>query len=360
MLSVAAIVSDAEQRVGITDTQPRLRPNLEQLVNSLNEDAKLPPRGEAGVHQALVDRTADRLEALKWLRDYPEINNEVIVNPVFLTGLPRSGTTFFQYLFDHDTRFRLIRTWEGISPSPPPGFDPESVVRRKAEEAERRQQTRPHIPGFDAMHLVDANGPEECHAFMEHSYAAAGFYNLFNVPSYFDYLTTSLDIAEAYQTHKRQLKLLQWRTPQPCWALKYPAHAIAMDNILEVYPDARFVMTHRDPVQTLASVSKLTFMLRGIRYDSPIDPKLVGKQMLDFIQHHIDRIMAFCKSPLSRRVTHVDYYRAVDNPTAVMSEVHAALASSHRLPYAKPWPIGIAVIPKARAVQILMRWNNMG
>jgi hypothetical protein len=325
MLSAAAIIAAAEQRVGIADTELHLRPNLDQLVASLNADARLPPRGEASAHKALVDRTADRLEALKWLRDHPEIGHEVIAAPVFLTGLPRSGTTFFQYLFDRDARFRLIRTWEGISPSPPPGFDPASVVRRMAEEGERRRQTRPPIAGFEALHLVDANGPEECHAFLEHSYAAAGLYNLFNVPSFFDYLMSSLDLAAAYRVHRRQLQLLQWRMPQPRWALKYPNHVIAMDQILAVYPDARFVMTHRDPVQTLASISKMSYTLRGVRYDAPIDPTLVGRQMLDFIRRHIDRILAFCRSPAGTRIIHVDYYRAIDNPAAVMSEVHAAL-----------------------------------
>jgi len=325
MLNAATIISDAEQCAGIADTELHLHANLEHLVASLNDEAKLPPRGEASAYKALVGRTADRLEALKWLRDYPEIADETISAPVFLTGSPRSGTTFFQYLFDRDARFRLIRTWEGISPSPPPGFDAQSVIRRKAEEGERRRQSRPQIAGFEALHLIDADGPEECHAFMEHSYAAAGLYNLFDVPAYFDYLMNSLDLTAAYRTHKRQLQLLQWRMPQPRWALKYPNHVIAMNNILEVYPDARFVMTHRDPVQTLASISKMSFTLRGARYDSPIDAKRVGRQMLDFVQRHIDRIMAFCLSPAANKVTHVDYYRAVDNPSLAMREVHAAL-----------------------------------
>src|SRR4051794_19646194 len=118
MLNADAIITEAESRVGIADTEAIFRNNLERLVESLNADAKLPPRGEASAHKSLVDRTADRLDGLKWLREHPEIGDEVVTNPVFLTGLPRSGTTFFQYLFDRDTRFRLIRTWEGISPSP--------------------------------------------------------------------------------------------------------------------------------------------------------------------------------------------------------------------------------------------------
>jgi hypothetical protein len=120
------------------------------------------------------------------------------------------------------------------------------------------------------------------------------------------------------------LQLLQWRMPQPRWTLKYPNHVIGMDKILEVYPDARFVMTHRDPVQTLASIAKMSATLRSTRYES-VDPKQVGTQMLNFVQRHIDRIMAFCQSPDGKLVTHVDYYRAIDNPSLVMREVHASL-----------------------------------
>jgi hypothetical protein len=325
VLNTTDIVTEAERRVGIQDPEIELRPNLERFVAALNSDNRLSTLGETSVRKVLIDRTADRLEGIKWLRDYPAIGDEVIARPVFLTGLPRSGTTYFQYLFDRDTRFRLIRTWESIAPSPPPGFDAESVRRRKSEEAERRRQAVPkQIEGFEALHLIDLDGPDECHVFMEQSYAAAGYQNLYDVPSHFDYISSSLNFTPSYRVHKRQLQLLQWRMRQPRWAVKYPNHVLAMDAILAVYPDARFVMTHRDPVQTLASISKMTLTLRGTRYDA-VDPKRVGRQMLHFVRRHIDRIMAFCKSPQGERVTHVDYYRVLDNPAAVMMEVHAGL-----------------------------------
>jgi hypothetical protein len=180
------------------------------------------------------------------------------------------------------------------------------------------------IEGFDALHLLDLDGPDECHVFIEQTCAAAGYQNVYDVPSYFDYMMKSLDFTASYRVHKRQLQLLQWHTKQPRWAVKYPNHVIAMDAILEVYPDARFVMTHRDPVQTLASIAKMTLTLRGTRYDT-VDPKHVGRQMFDFVRRHVDRIMAFCQSPQGGCVTHVDYYRVVDNPAAVIAEVHAAL-----------------------------------
>ena len=325
MLNVADIVGEIETRAGIADPEVVFRSNLEHFVAALNSDNRLSAPGEASVRKSVIDRAADRLDGLKWVREHPQIGEEVITQPVFLTGLPRSGTTYFQYLFDRDPRFRLIRTWESISPSPPPGFDAESVRRRKSEEAERRRQAIPRkIEGFEALHLLDLDGPDECHVFMEQTCSAAGYQNVYDVPSYFNYMMTALDFTASYRVHKRQLQLLQWRMQQPRWAVKYPNHVIAMDAILRVYPDARFVMTHRDPVQTLASISKMTLTLRGTRYEK-VDPKRVGRQMLDFVRHHIDRIMAFCKSPAGRRVTHVDYYRVVADPAAVMAEVHAAL-----------------------------------
>jgi hypothetical protein len=325
MLNSAAIIAEAEDRSGIADADAVFRINLEQLVESLNTEARLPAWGEESARRAIVDRTADRLEGLKWLRDHPEIAEERIAQPVFLTGLPRSGTTFFQYLFDRDPRFRLIRTWEGISPSPPPGYDAASVASRKAEEGERRRRTRPPAAGFEALHLIDADGPEECHAFLEQTYSAAGLYNLFNVPSYFDFLMSSLDLTAAYRAHKRQLQLLQWRMPAARWALKYPNHVIAMREIMAVHPDARFVMTHRDPVQTLASIAKMSTTLRSTRYEKPVDAEVVGRQMLDFVRRHIERIMMFCNGVDAGKVVHVDYYRLIDDPAVVMNEVHAGL-----------------------------------
>jgi hypothetical protein len=131
--------------------------------------------------------------------------------------------------------------------------------------------------------------------------------------------------AEAYTVHRRQLQLLQWRMPRPRWALKYPNHVIAMDAILEVYPDARFAMTHRDPVQTLASIAKMSLTLRTARYDRPVDPFRVGRQMVDFVRQHIDRIMAFADGANADRVTHVDYYALAADPAAKIEEVHAGL-----------------------------------
>jgi hypothetical protein len=342
MLNAATIIAQAEERVGVTDTDRCVRANLERLVDSLSRGGGLTPDGTELTRRHLTNDTVNRLEGLKWVRDYPEIVDEPITAPVFLMGLPRSGTTYFQYLFDRDPRFRLIRTWQSLTPSPPPGFDPESALQRRAEWAERRRREHPSFKGFEALHLYDEDGSDECHAFLEQSFGAAGLNNLFRVPDYFDYIMDELDLVETYRIHKRQLQLLQWGSPPCPWALKYPNHVIAMNEILAVYPDARFVMTHRDPLQTLASISKMTFNLRGIRAGKSVDPLQVGSEMLHFVQRHIDRIMQFDRSEEGALVVHVDYYSLVADPVTAMRKIHA----------------GLGIDSPDEVVEAVSRWRN--
>ena len=174
----------------------------------------------------------------------------------------------------------VIRTRPSLPTATPSGFAVKSTVcvtvfERKSMEEERRAALRPKlVENFAALHLLDAGGPDECHAFLEHSGAAAGFFNLYDVPGYFAYLMAQADLAAAYRAHKRQLQLLQWRLPKQSWALKYPNYIIAMDAILDVYPDARFAVTHRDPLQILA-------VLRSEIYEqlfSATAPPAVGRE----------------------------------------------------------------------------------
>lgn len=325
MLNAANILSEAEEQVGITDPEAFVQRNLERLVKAINQESFMSAEGMASAHGALLNDMVNRLEGLKWFQRYPEIADEAIERPVFLMGLPRSGTTYFQYLFDCDQRFRLIKTWEAMTPSPPPGADPASAEERRITWAERRRQMFPIVEGFDALHLHDEDGSEECHAFMEQSFGAAGLNNLYRVPSFFNYLLEEADLEASYRVHKRQLQLLQWRTSTKPWVLKYPNHLLAVPEIIRVYPDARFVMTHRDPIQTLASICKLSCRLRSARSDRPVDQKDVGRYMTHFVQRHIDRIMETVNGPHAERIIHVDYYALVDDPLAEMLDVHKKL-----------------------------------
>lgn len=323
-LNAQEIIAEAEALVGIPDPETGPCRNLERLCDALSREFAMSETGEQTVRKGLVRDAVNRLEAIKWLRDYPEAAGEPIEAPVFLCGLPRSGTTYFQYLFDRDERFRLIRTWESSAPFPPPGFAPDTIpIRREAWRI--RRGANKLADGFDAMHLMDDDGSDECHNLLGQSYGGVGLENTLRAPSYFDYLLDEADMAETYSIHKRQLQLLQWRSARKPWALKYPNHVIALDALLEVYPDARIVMTHRDPVQVLGSICKMTHLIRQGRAAGPLDRAEAGRDMLHFITRHIDRIMAFDTGPHGDRVVHVDYYALLADPVRAMHAIHKGI-----------------------------------
>lgn len=325
-LTSAALLARAEAEEGAADAEHgRIAANLAALTEAIARDGRLNETGAEMTADLIVSLLRHRISAQQWTARHPEILDEQIAEPVILTGLPRSGTTYFQYLCDRDSRFRLIRTWEANHPAPPPGADPESVRARIAAQIEEDRVRHALVENYSAMHLTDPTGSEECHMFLSQSFGAVGFHNLLNVPGFFDHVMNEADLVTTYQIHRRQLQLLQWRSDGRRWALKYPNHVIAMDPILAVYPDARFVMTHRDPVQVLASISNLTQKLRQPRMVGGSDPHEVGRQMFDFIARHIDRIMDFTSGPNADRVVHVDYYRLLDDPMAEIEQVHAAL-----------------------------------
>ena len=265
----------------------------------------------------MVPALRNRIEVDAYVAEHPEVDASPLAAPIFLTGLPRSGTTYFQYLFDQDPRLRMLRTWEGERPSPPPALDPESAARRRETSVETARIMREATGGkIDAFHLTDVDGPQECLAILDQTFVNPGMlwtmsvFGLPRVPA-----ARRPTCGPRTSTTPRVLRLLQQGAPEQRWALKWPCHLLALDAIAEVHPDARFVVTHRDPVQALASNCSLTHMLR--QGTSPhADPDQIGRDMLELVRQHVDRLVAFDVEQEklgSGRLVHVDYYQLVDD-----------------------------------------------
>lgn len=300
--------------------------SLDRLLDSLASDGDLTPEGVEMTCGEFSGYLRNRLQVQRCLRQIPQIAQQAIERPVFFLGLPRSGTTLLLNLFDHDERLRLLRTWEAREPAPPPALDAASVQRRIDSARGMLGQWSSDVPNFDAMHLLDVEGPDECTMLLSNAFAQAGFHNYLNVPGWFDWMADRLDFDAAYGFHRVQLQLLQWAAPQRRWALKYPNHVLAIDAIRRVYPGACFVFTHRDPDVTLASLCSLTHELRAPR-TAGNDRRVIGAQMSRFVLKHLERIVEFRDSPPARDCTivDVDYYRLVDQPLAVVDEVYRAI-----------------------------------
>ena len=313
----------AAAEVGLTEFGPDpYAENFARLIDALNTDGEQSEHGVALSEAEMLRHLRNRLELRAWTERHPDILAEPIERPIFLMGLPRSGTTFLQNLFDHDEALRLMRTWETLRPCPPPAAEPDSAAPRIDAADGFLNRWRGDVENFDATHLMDVTGPDECAHVMSMGFAQAGFQNYLKVPSYFDWLLAEGDFQAAYRLHKTVLQLLQWRAPRRRWVLKYPNHMLAVADIRAVYPDAICVVTHRDPAQTLASLAALTEQYRSARYETNDRPTL-GREMLHFVTAHIDRFLAYRDSPDGNDgIIDVDYYRLVAAPVMTVAEIY--------------------------------------
>ena len=202
---------------------------------------------------------------------FPEIADVAIERPVFIVGLPRTGTTILHDILDQDPANRAPLTWELMFPSPPPTTEDAATDPRIAA----CQATIPvgdrHSELFKAMHPMGALLSQECVVMMGEAMCTPLFHNQFRVPCYQDWVDDEADWAPVYEFHRRQLQHLGWRKPGDRWVLKTGAHLWALEHLLDTYPDARIVFTHRDPVKSMTSYASLTTLVRS-RGSDEVDP----------------------------------------------------------------------------------------
>ena len=292
----------------------KFRANLDALVGALGKEAGLRADAAPKIEASLAVMLRNQLEVSDWVTRHPEIRDERIEEPIFLTGLPRSGTTYFQYLFDPDPGMRMLRYWEGQRTCPPPGHAPDTIPPRIAECAAEKAaaSSDPLRAKIAQIHLSDADGPEECLKIIDQTFVNVGDLWTYCVPEFFRRCIDEFDLEAVYAHHKLVLQLLQWQGQQRRWVLKWPCHLVALEAILANYPDARFIVTHRDPVQVLASNCSLAAMLRQSTAES-VDLAEIGQQMKGMLHVYLDRLVAF-DAQHGERVAHVDYRTAVDEP----------------------------------------------
>jgi len=263
------LLSEATERSGgLSDLGegPFLEP-LARLLPSLEEEARLNPMGRVIARERILGHTVSRLHYVNDRKLYPEIAKQEILRPMFIIGLPRTGTTILHDILAQDPSNRAPMTWEAMFPSPPPESNSfESDPRIETCEA-LFPDIDARIPGFKAMHPMGARLTQECVTLMGETMCTPLFHNQFRVPSYQDWVDREADFGHVYDFHRRQLQHLQSRHRRERWVLKTGAHLWGLEHLLATYPDARIVFTHRDPVESMTSYASLTSLVRTMSSD---------------------------------------------------------------------------------------------
>ena len=291
-LERASIVDEAVRRAGgATDfgAEPFLEP-MQLLLHSLAREASLTPMGRTIARETVLGHAVHRLLFIEDRRRYPQIACERISKPVFIIGLPRTGTTILHDIFAKDPGNRVPMTWECMFPSPPTERKSFTTDARIAACEAMFPDIDALIPGFKAMHPMGAMLSQECVSLMADTFRSPIFHNQFRVPSYQDWVDRHGDWAHVYDFHEWQLQHFQWRCPGERWILKTGAHLWGLEHLLAKYPDARLVFTHRDPVKSMTSYASLTALVRSMA-SAQVDPHEVARDWTPRLLRAINHAM---------------------------------------------------------------------
>jgi hypothetical protein len=317
-LDIDRIESDARSQSGFDDTGgDYYREGLERLVTSMNEEGDLTEIGEIMQHARLTALLGARLAVEDTYRLHPEIDDQEIGGPVFVIGLPRTGTTALSQLVAADPQFRSLRLWESGSPVPPPEKDSEDTDPRIAITEGNLALMNEAFPLMQTMHHTEATTATECQDLMGMSFRTAHFDGFARVPSYLEWVVDT-DMGETYRYHRRVLRLLQWHCGPTLWHLKTPVHMFALDALVDAYPNARFLWSHRDPAQVIGSVCSLIHYTRSWSSDRD-DSVELGAEQLHRWWIAVQRAMEFRERMGDDRFADVSFSELQTDPVSALA-----------------------------------------
>ncbi|WP_370500976.1 sulfotransferase [Mycolicibacterium sp. jd] len=293
------------------------REGLDILVGALDREARLNARGEAFMYPRIVGHLRQRLQVEDWYRRHPEIDDERVDAPLFGLGLPRTGSTALSFLLAQDPGIRYLHSWEAARPCPPPSTVAGDDPRIPPGVTEVPAGSRHHVPS-------DPDGPAECLDLMALDFTSQIFQAFAHIPSYSQWLVERADFTSTYTYQRRVLKLLQWGQPTRPWRLKSPAHVLSLDCLDAVFPDARFVMTHRDPTDVLLSVADVYADIVG-GFSDHVDRRYLGELNTYQWSVGMGRVVAFREDGADHRFFDIDFRTMAQDPVGEVRALYAWL-----------------------------------
>jgi Sulfotransferase family len=254
---------------------------LDRLIQALNTQARLNDFGRIRASMTISSGLVNRLKIQDYLQSNPQVYSENIRKPVFIVGLPRTGTTALHHMLNRDEVNRTLRLWEAQDPVPPPATATYHSDPRIEEQRQGVALTEQFLPGFLTTHLMDAEAPDECYMLLNRNFMSVEYSAMFRIPDYANWLYANLCRRGSYAYHKVQLQLLQSAHPGH-WVLKAPFHQLGLAEILRHYPDAIIVQTHRAPLSFVASGCSFSELLRKSCSDH-IDRAEIGRDWMDML-----------------------------------------------------------------------------
>jgi hypothetical protein len=321
-LATDELIEEARRRTGLErfDSET-FREGLDILVADVNRDDRPEPLYQR-TREVFVKALVDRLKTTAYLESRPELLQRPVKRPIFVFGIPRTGTTLLSNLLAADPAHRSPLTWEIEDPVPPPTTATLFKDPRALQAIEAQKQMLAARPEMGKYYRSSPIYPNECVFFMAHDFKTVMWESRGVLPNYRDWIFQT-DVTSAYEYHKRFLQLLQAEAPG-VWNLKMPSHALYIPTLLKVYPDARLVWTHRDPITATGSFcSLLSLAHQGFR--GKVDIEWLSKNLPWQAVQHAERIMNARDQLGEDRVIDVHYGELMRQPVETMRTLYKAL-----------------------------------
>lgn len=325
-LSADSIIEEACNTAQLDDFGGyAFREPMEKLLWSLEHEADLNEIGRGIQRQRIVNILVNNLRLVDHLKRYPEILAEVINEPLVIIGLPRTGTTMLHRTIASDKRMFAPLWYENRNPSPFPGWDYIAKDPRITQAEAEIEAMLAGNPELAAAHPMEAEGPDEEILLLEHSFYSTVPESALNVPSYGKWLAAQ-DQTPGYEFLKLQLQFLQWQKKRSGqhgdrWLLKAPHHLHHLDVLFKVFPDARVIQTHRDPVDTIPSLCSLIFGVWVLTSDNA-DPCEAGRQWAAKFANGMNHAMAVRETLPEDRFLDLWFKDTVSQPLVEIQKVY--------------------------------------
>jgi len=325
MNRAASLIAAAKSATSLDDFgEDSFREGLERLVQSADTEARFNDDGRAAFDWQVVDLLSTRLQVEHWYRLHPEMDEQTIDQPLIGLGLPRTGSTALSCMLAEDPATQFIRTWESLRPCPPPVAETQHTDPRIAETEASLLVRDQLYPRLGVMVPNTATGPIECQHFMALDFKSQMFQASAWLPSYVDWLNHAADLVPTYRYVKRVLKLLQWRCPPRRWRLKNPSHSLFIEALVQVFPDAKFWMTHRDIASVVPSVADLYLELQR-PFTAQVDMPELGRMTADFCELGMQRMIAFRDAGNDDRFFDIQFAAFQSDPMPILADLYAFL-----------------------------------
>lgn len=325
--SLDALLAEVRKRTGLSDFgDPWFREPLGILLESMAREAQLNAAGVQIQSERLITGLVNRLKIEDFLKCHPEIADEPVNVGAVIVGLGRSGSTMLQRLLAEAEGAAAIRWWETLSPVPFPDEKPGDPSARIALGVQVVESIIAADPGILAIHPFDALAADEEVMLLEQSFVSSAPESYMHVPTYGAWLEGT-DQSRAYLELRRVLQMLTWQQPArrtKKWILKTPHHLTALDAVAKVFPEAKIVMPHRDPVKTVASWCSLVQSLSKPNSDA-LDPLRIGDHWSRRLARNLQRFMTVRDSLGASRFVDVNYAALTRDPVGTALEVLHAI-----------------------------------